>query len=236
MMRNLWRVEVSESIGAAEKRWDAALLALCLGVVGTLYAYNRQPYSLVSWLDPSAPPVYRSHEEYLLVNCLMLLLPLIVLVSAGGALRTYNLSGGNRWGWMAAAACYLLMLPLLWWASARADFQQTYPLYRPARYAIPALLYHELTYTFYLWCWEMFFRAVLTSICWRWLGWMGIALQSLAFALLHIGKPMPEVAGSFVAGMALGGVAVRAQSFVPGFVCHALVSATMDMFVLIRAR
>ncbi|GIV14770.1 MAG: hypothetical protein KatS3mg022_0205 [Armatimonadota bacterium] len=233
-MRNLWQAEVSESIGAAEKRWDTVLLVLCSGIIGTLYAYNSQPYSLASWLEPSAQRIYRSHEEYLLVNCLMLLMPLIVLVSTGGKLRPYNMGKGNRWGWLVAGCCYLFMLPLLWWASARPDFQYTYPLYRPARVALSALLYHELTYTFYLWCWEMFFRGVLTSICWRWLGWTGLALQSLAFALLHLGKPTPEVAGSFVAGMVLGGIAVRARSFVPGFVCHALVSVTMDIFVLAR--
>jgi hypothetical protein len=77
-------------------------------------------------------------------------------------------------------------------------------------------------------------RQVLTSIGWRWLGWWGIALQSLAFAVSHIGKPLPEVAGSFVAGVVLGAIAVRTHSFVPGFVCHALVSATMDIFVLMR--
>ena len=233
-MRNFWRAEVSESIGVVERRWDAGLLALCLGVIGILYAYNHQPYSLASWLAPSAQRIYRSHEEYLLVNCLALLLPLAVLLSAGGNLCLYNVGKGNRWGWVVAGVCYLLMLPLLWWASARPDFQHTYPLYRPARVSLYALLYHELTYTFYLWCWELFFRGVLTGICWRWLGWWGIALQSLAFALLHIGKPLPEVAGSFVAGGVLGGIAVRARSFVPGFVCHALVSATMDVFVLIR--
>lgn len=233
-MRNFWRAEVSESIGVAEKRWDAGLLALCMGIIATLYAYNHQPYSLWTWLAPSAQRVYRSHEEYLLLNCLMLLLPLIALVSTGGNLRLYHAGAGNRWGWIVAVVCYLLMLPLLWWASARLDFQRTYPLYRPARVALSALLYHELTYTFYLWCWEMFFRGVLTSICWRWLGWAGIVLQSLAFALLHIGKPVPEVAGSFVAGMVLGWIAVRARSFVPGFACHALVSATMDILVLMR--
>jgi membrane protease YdiL (CAAX protease family) len=233
-MGNFWRAEVSESIGVTEKRWDAGLLALCLGVIATLYDYNHQPFALMSWVDPSASRVYRSHEEYLLVNCLTLLLPMMVLVSAGGTLSLYNVGGGNRWGWAAAGVCYLFMLPLLWWASAQSDFQQTYPLYRPARSALSALLYHEMTYTFYLWCWEMFFRGVLTGIGWRWLGWWGIGLQSLAFALLHVGKPLPEVMGSFVAGMVLGGIAVRARSFVPGFVCHALVSATMDVFVLMR--
>ena len=233
-MGNFWRAEVSESIGVTEKRWDAGLLALCLGIITVLYAYNHQPFALMSWVDPSASRVYRSHEEYLLVNCLTLLLPMMVLVSAGGTLSLYNVGGGNRWGWAAAGVCYLFMLPLLWWASAQSDFQQTYPLYRPARSALSALLYHEMTYTFYLWCWEMFFRGVLTGIGWRWLGWWGIGLQSLAFALLHVGKPLPEVMGSFVAGMVLGGIAVRARSFVPGFVCHALVSATMDVFVLMR--
>ena len=233
-MRNFWRVEVSPSIGVTEKRWDILLLALCGGVIGTLYAYNHQPYSLASWLDPFAPRVYRSHEEYLLLNCLMLSLPWMAVVSAGGKWSLYHAGAGNRWGWTMAGACYLLMLPLLWWASSRSDFQQTYPLYRPAQAGLSALLYHELTYTFYLWCWELFFRGVLTSICWRWLGWTGIALQSLAFAVLHVGKPAPEVAGSLVAGMVLGWIAVRARSFVPGFACHTLVSVTMDIFVLAR--
>jgi len=233
-MRDFWRTKVSESLGVADKRWDAGLLVLCVCVLILLYAYNRQPYRFVTWLGSSVSFTYRSHEEYLLVNCLMLLLPWIVLVSAGGRLGSYHVGAGSRWGWAAAGMCYLLMVPLLWWASARPDFQHTYPLYPPARYTVPALLYHELTYTFYLWCWELFFRGVFTSICWRWLGWIGIALQSLAFALLHVGKPIPEVAGSFVAGMVLGGIAVRARSFVPGFVCHALVSATMDLLVLVR--
>lgn len=230
-MHNFGRTEASEPL---EKRWDIGLFILSVGIIAGLYVYNRQPYGLVSWLSGSFQRVYRSHEEYLLVNCLALLLPLIVLLSAGGRLASYGVGRGNRWGWMVAGACYILMLPLLWWVSGRPDFQRTYPLYEMARYTTVALLYHELTYTFYLWCWELFFRGVLTSICWRRMGWVGIALQSLAFALLHIGKPMPEVAGSFVAGMVLGAVAVRAGSFLPGFACHALVSATMDALVLMR--
>lgn len=230
-MRNFGQAEVSDSV---EKRWDPILLALCICIIALLYAYNHQPYSFVSWPACSLQRVYRSHEEYLLVNCLALLLPLILLLSAGSRLASYGVGKGNRWGWSVASTCYVLMIPLLWWASGRSDFQQTYPLYKMARYTSIALLYHELTYAFYLWCWELFFRGVFTSICWRWMGWLGIALQSLAFGLLHVGKPMPEVAGSFVAGMVLGAIAVRAGSFLPGFVCHALVSATIDVFVLMH--
>lgn len=233
-MRNLWRAAVSESVGEKERRWDIALLVLCVGVLGTLYAYNRQPYTFTSWVAPLAPRTPRSHEEYLLLNCLLLLLPLMALVSGGRSLLPYYIGRGDRVGWRIATACYLLMVPLLWWAAGRPDFQQTYPLYRPARHDLTALLYHELTYTFYLWCWELFFRGVLTSICWRWLGWAGILLQAGAFALLHLGKPPLEVAGSLVAGIVLGALAVRTGSFLPGFACHALVSATMDLFVLIR--
>lgn len=230
-MYNFGRTEVSKPV---EKRWDIGLFVLCVCIITGLYIYNHQPYSFTSWLYPPFQRTYRSHEEYLLLNCLALLMPLMALLSAGGRLELYGVGKGDRWGWMSAGACYVLMLPLLGWASGRSDFQQTYPLYKMARYTSTALLYHELTYTFYLWCWELFFRGVLTSICWRWLGWRGIILQSLAFALLHIGKPTPEVAGSFVAGVVLGVIAVSAKSFVPGFVCHALASATMDAFVLMR--
>ncbi len=233
-MRNFWRAGVSISAEKAEKRWDTILLALCTGVVVTLFFYNRQPYTFASWLSRFDQPVYRTYEEYLLINCLLLLLPVAVLLSGGGRTAGYGAGVGNRWGWLVAGGCYLFMLPLLWWAAGRPDFQQTYPLYRMARYWLPALAYHELTYTFYLWCWELFFRGIFTSVCWRWLGWVGILLQAVAFMLLHVGKPGLEVAGSLVAGLVLGVLAVRAGSFLPGFACHALVSATMDLFVLRR--
>ncbi len=235
-MRNFWRARVSESFGVAERRCDMMLFALTAAVIAVLYAYNRQPYTFASWLSGSAQPVYRSHEEYLLVNCLFLLLPLVAILPLPGRVSLYATGIGDRGGWLVAGGCYLFMLPLLWWASARPDFQQTYPLYRMARYWLPALWYHELTYTFYLWCWELFFRGILTSICWRWLGWAGIVLQAMAFMLLHLGKPAPEVAGSLVAGLVLGVLAVRSGSFLPGFACHALVSASMDVFVLMRMR
>lgn len=190
-MRNWSQARVSISSEAVERRWDNVLFVLSIGIIALLFAYNRQPYSFASWILHAAQPIYRSHEEYLLINCLFLLMPLIVLLPASGMLSLYGTGAGNRWGWQAAGACYLLMLPLLWWASSRPDFQQTYPLYQMARYWPPALLYHVLTYTFYLWCWELFFRGILTSICWRRLGIAGIVLQSLAFMLLHVGKPAP---------------------------------------------
>lgn len=233
-MRNIDEPGVSENTEGGEKRWEAGLLALCIAVAALLFAYNRQPLSFASWIVPSGEVILRSHEEYLLLNCCLLLLPLMILLSVGKSPEVYGMSRSTRWGWGAAAVCYILMLPLLWWASGQPDFQHTYPLYRLARRSLPALLYHELTYMFYLWCWELFFRGVLTSICWRWLGWVGLTLQALIFALLHVGKPVPEVFGSFIAGMVLAVIAVRARSFIPAFVCHALVSASMDILVLWR--
>lgn len=233
-MRGRWQASNPGSDGQVAWQWDIVLSVVGIGVIIFLFAYNRQPYAMLSWLAPAEPHLLRTHEEYLLVNCLLLLLPLLLLLSCGKETEPYLLTGGNRWGWIMAGGCYLLMLPLLWWAAGRADFQQTYPLYRFARQSLAAFGYHLLTYTFYLWCWEMFFRGVLTSIGWRRLGWLGVALQAAAFALLHFGKPSLEVAGSLIAGLVLAWIAIRARSFLPGFACHALVSATMDVFVLIR--
>ena len=57
-------------------------------------------------------------------------------------------------------------------------------------------------------------------------------LLSIGFGIMHIGKPMPEVYGSFIAGLALGWLAVRARSFYPCFLLHWAISITFDLLTI----
>jgi hypothetical protein len=49
---------------------------------------------------------------------------------------------------------------------------------------------------------------------------------------MHVGKPGPEAIGSIVAGIALGIIALRNRSFIPGAILHWAVAVTLDLFAL----
>jgi membrane protease YdiL (CAAX protease family) len=93
--------------------------------------------------------------------------------------------------------------------------------------------YHQLTYGFYFFFWEWFYRGFLTFGLARGLGSpAAIVLQSVGFGIMHIGKPMPEVYGSFAAGIALGWLATKGRSFYPCFLLHWAVSVTFDILAV----
>jgi membrane protease YdiL (CAAX protease family) len=212
----------------------ATLTALLLGgaIVAFLTHYNLAGVSVWS-AGPFRPPY--SWEEYLVVNTAGLaLLPLLaVLAGLREKPDAFGLApperGAGRIAWLFFAA----MLPVVFVASLRPEFRQYYPIQPQAAYSWRYLLYFELTYGFYLFCWEWFYRGFLTFGLARRFGFnAAIVLQALAFMLMHWTKPMPEFFGSFVAGVALGWLAVRARSCIPGFAAHWAVAAAMDVLAI----
>jgi Type II CAAX prenyl endopeptidase Rce1-like len=185
-------------------------------------------------------------EPFLVYNAVVLLwLPLLFTLFAlreePGAL------GFTRGDWRAAGrwvlALYLAMLPVVVLAARTELFQHVYPLRslvreEPRFHVLPFLtltphtVYYELTYGFYFFCWEWFFRGFLLFGLARGCGRWAILLQAVPFGFFHWGKPAPEVAGSFVAGLILGELALRARSFLPCFALHWAVAATLDLLVL----
>jgi membrane protease YdiL (CAAX protease family) len=96
-----------------------------------------------------------------------------------------------------------------------------------------ALIYGWMTYGMYMLFWEFFFRGFLLFGLARTIKWPAVIVQALAFGLMHLGKPWPEVAASFGAGIILGVLALRAKSFVPGFILHWMAFVTFDALVII---
>jgi membrane protease YdiL (CAAX protease family) len=204
-------------------------------VLAFIFKYNLQ---LRSVYDMSPNGRYRTWDEYLLVNITLLVMPMmtLVLLVTRKPLSDYGVAASNRQGWVLTGWSLLAMTPLLLIASRYPVFQQFYPMQPMAGNSLPYLIYFEATYTFYLLTWEMFFRGFLTFGLARGMGnWPAILIQAVAFAILHIGKPLPEVAGSFVGGAALGWVALRSGSFVPCWIIHAVVSTAFNL-LCIQAR
>ncbi|CUU04547.1 MAG: CPBP family intramembrane metalloprotease [Fimbriimonadales bacterium] len=230
--------EITQTTRRRSEWWVALLGGLILGF---LFAYNMQPHTVWSlqWLrlerDPNAP--LRDWNEYLLVNSAMLLwVPVLALAFLGkGELSQYGLARGDgARGALYALLMYLPMAGLVYFASLRPDFQAYYPLDKRILTDYAYAVYFELVYGYYLFCWEFFFRGFLTFGLYRWLGWWGVGLQAAAFAVMHWGKPVPEIVGAFVAGWVLAWLALRVRSFLPCFWLHWAVSMTLDLILIAR--
>jgi membrane protease YdiL (CAAX protease family) len=129
---------------------------------------------------------------------------------------------------------YLLMLPLLLWVSSFDSFLTYYPFYDRAAEGGVAFWLYEAGYAFQFVGVEAFFRGFLTFGLARRFGLLGIAIMTVPYTMIHFGKPAPEAFAAIIAGLALGYLALKSKSFVPGIFLHVSVAVTMDLLVLWR--
>jgi len=128
---------------------------------------------------------------------------------------------------------YLVMLPLVYLASREAGFQRAYPFFAFERLGTGNLLLGLGIRAVGMFAWEFICRGYLLFGFERRVGGpAAIAIQTIPFAVMHVGKPGPEAIGSIVAGIVLGIVALRNRSFIPGTILHWSVAATLDIFAL----
>ncbi|MHB1458166.1 MAG: CPBP family glutamic-type intramembrane protease, partial [Armatimonadota bacterium] len=139
-------------------------------------------------------------------------------------------------GYRLVGILFLIALPFYIVASQLPSFQQYYPIQKQAIYDWHFFAYYELTYGMYLFCWEFFFRGFMLFGISRSIGWFAIIPQAIAFGMMHIGKPVPEVFASFAAGLALGIIALRYKSFIPCFALHWASALTFDLLVILSKR
>jgi len=128
---------------------------------------------------------------------------------------------------------YLVMLPLVYLASRQAGFQRSYPFFAFERLGTGNLLLGLGIRAVGMFAWEFVCRGYLLFGFERRVGGpAAIAIQTIPFAVMHVGKPAPEALGSIVAGVVLGIIALRNRSFIPGAILHWSVAATLDLFAL----
>lgn len=132
---------------------------------------------------------------------------------------------------------YLLMfaavLPLVFVAAARPEFQVTYPFYRGAFHAgLGAIALWELAYLSQFVALEFFFRGFLVLGLSRPLGRAAIWVAAVPYCMIHFHKPPLEAFAAIVAGLVLGEVAWRTRSILGGVIVHVGVAATMEWLAL----
>lgn len=212
-------------------------------IVYGLFRFNYGPYS-------------GGYNQYLIVNMMGLMwLPmlsiLLVLRADPAGFGLAPCASRKVWVWTGLLFAGLFVLMVL--VASKPAYQGYYPIARrfdefqglrafaadhrgfltqnPFAVAPWTMLYAEISYGMYLFCWEFFFRGYLLFGLQKSLGSVAaVILQAIAFGLLHWGKP--EMIPSFAGGIILGVLALNAKSFLPAFVLHWAASVSLDVLVV----
>jgi len=186
------------------------------------------------WYMPVSP--YSQWTAWVGINVVALLgLPILIrAVFFDEGLGAYGFQRGHRRRvlWWSVGA-FAAVLPLLLYACRLPEFQQFSPRLAAARTDPVAGAWYAVTVAAYMFAWEYFYRGFLLFSLQKGLGiGLALVLQAIPFGLMHWGKVPTEVYSSFGAGLALGWIAWRCQSFVPAFLVHTAANLTFNALVI----
>jgi uncharacterized protein len=168
---------------------------------------------------------------------IMFLLPVFsIKFVLKGKLSDYGFRfGDKKFGLITALLFFLVMLPVVWIASASETFANTYPLGgSDLRTDFGLFLIYELCVLTYLLGWEFLWRGYMLFGLKPKLGYYAVFVQMIPFFILHRGKPEIEVFASIIAGLILGIQALRSNSFIYCWILHSLVMISIDSISVIR--
>lgn len=153
-----------------------------------------------------------------------------------GKLSDYGFRmGDKKFGFTTVLVFLLVMLPVVWIASASKKFAVTYPLGgTELRTDMSLFLLYELCVLTYMLGWEFFWRGYMLFGLKPKLGYYAIFVQMIPFFILHRGKPEIELFASIFAGLILGIQALRSGSFFYCWLLHSLVMVSIDTISVIR--
>lgn len=161
------------------------------------------------------------------------LIPLAYLKLTGRKLGDYYLGPG---GFLRHAHIYLALaapvLAVVWIVSHFAEFQAIYPFYMHAGRSWGDLLLWELGYGLQFFALEFFFRGFLLEGLRKWAGAGAIFIMVVPYCMVHFLKTAAESAGSIVAGVILGVLAMHYRSIWGGVMVHWLIAIAMDVAAL----
>lgn len=158
---------------------------------------------------------------------------LIVKIVFRERLADYGVRIGNRVRLVRSvlifAPCMVLIAYLAYNSPAmRAE----YPINRHAGASPGMFGLHAFTYALFYLGWEFYFRGFLQCGLRDKLGAVNaLAVQVIASALVHIGKPWSETYGSIIGGILWGVFVYRTRSLLSGLVQHFLLGLSVDYFI-----
>jgi len=156
--------------------------------------------------------------------------------------------GRRTLAWVTFLTLMIIGLPVFWVGSRDPGMRATYPLYRPFA-DLPEFLLYELSYFPFFLAIEFIFRGYLLF------GLAGVKdeevndagggapgvfyfhryallIQMLSYTAWHLGKPLPELWGTLIWGLAAGATAYAVRSIWPLVVSHWLLNVFLDGLIV----
>ncbi len=166
---------------------------------------------------------------------LMVALPTAYIVIKGRRLSEYMIGWGNvKTGLKYSAALILVALPIMYYGAGLSEFQDYYPLWKPASESPWNFILFESYVLALMFSCEFFFRGYLLTTLNN-SSRFGNIMHALIYMVAHVGKPWIEVFYSFGAGWVFGEVDTRCKSILPSLMMHYISSVIFDLMILYRA-
>lgn len=219
--------------------WRPVALAATASWALILYWYHGStrdaPRWFIDWetrLTGIEVELFHRHGwAHAMAVALLLVVPLIVARLAGMGPRDLGLGirGAGR-EVILVLGLWLLIVPVIWWASTTPGFATYYPRLGAARTDAGLFLAYQAHYLVKWTAWEFFFRGFLLFGFRKDFGDASIVISTIPFTIMHVGKPEAEAFSAFLGGFVLCLIALRSKSIWPGVIIHSLVATTMDFF------
>ena len=145
-------------------------------------------------------------------------------------------SGDAKFGLITSAIFLVVMLFVVWIASASREFALSYPQGgAKVKENFLLFLFYEFSVLVYMFGWEFIWRGYMLFGLSEKLGYYSILIQMIPFFILHKGKPEIELFASIFAGVILGIQALRSGSFLYCWILHWLVMLSIDSISILRS-
>ena len=144
--------------------------------------------------------------------------------------------GDWRMGLKISILFIIIMVPIIWFVSAFDSFAQTYPQCPMVHENWKLFIIFEICYIFYMIGWEYIWRGYMLFGLKNKFGYYSILIQMIPFTILHFDKPCIESLSAVIAGLALGILAWRTNSFWYCALTHASVIIFMNLMAVLRYR
>jgi uncharacterized protein len=132
------------------------------------------------------------------------------------------------------AIAFVLILPVVFYASFSSRFQITYPFFVPLdkNDMFPYFFIWEIFYVAQFFALEFFFRGFMIQGLKHDLGIYSVFVMTVPYCMIHFTKPLPECIGSIFAGVFLGLMSYKTNSVWLGALMHVGVAVSMDLLSL----
>lgn len=153
----------------------------------------------------------------------------------------------RRLTWLSAILLFVLSLPAFYVGARSPQMQAVYPLYRDFHGPLQFVIY-EIGYLVFFVVIEFIFRGYLLFGLFRLqdqealpgvggirgplvFGYYAVFISMLSYTAWHLGKPLPELGGTLMWGIAAGGIALTTGTILPLILVHWLLNVFMDLLI-----